>query len=252
MMGLDNEFKVWEGVYSAFEDASRHASGDGFSSDLWVERSHKRLVELLGNPQEELLVTPAYLLPVVTAMTSVPGRTLRVLDFGGGAGSGFLSLAAAPGMNSDFEYHIVDNAAVVDLGRQHFGDDQRLVFHAALPQPFPIDILHFGSCVQYIADLEGLLNELAAFEPAVILFSDVFAGDIRDFWTLQNLWGSRIPFHFMSGAEFVHMVEARGFRLLLQVPYAARILGKMGPLPMENFPSEWRLSRASHYLFKSI
>lgn len=242
-------FTVWEGVYPTYEQALLSAGGDGFSADIWVERARRRLQEIMRDPQETLLATQSYLLPVAAALLARDDRPLRVLDFGGGPGTGFLSLVAAEGVPAGFEYHIVENPKIVALAREMFGDDARLCLHDRLPTPFPTDIAHLGSCIQYIDDLDGLLAGLTAFEPRVLLFSDVFVGDIEGFWTLQNLWGSRVPFRFLRERDFIEAVTRNGFRLRLRVPYIATILGQSGALPMDNFPPDRRIVRAGHYLF---
>lgn len=245
------DFVVWDGLYASFGEAQRSSSGAGFASNAWIERSRKKLDDILENPQEKLLGTSAYLLPVVAAMLQRPGHTLRVLDFGGGPGANAFSVALAFGKDKEFACDIVENGAVASLGKDYFGDDPRIVFHQSLPAAFPVDIVHVGSCVQYIDDLDGLLQDLTAFEPKCMLFSDVYAGDIASYWTLQNLWGSRVPFHFMQEQEFVDTVQRHGLQLRLAVPYIGATLGKTEPLPMENFPAGRRLARAKHYLFMS-
>jgi len=246
----DENLKVWEGVYATYDEAQAAASGKGFSSDAWIERSRRRLDEVAASPDERLLATQAYLLPVVAAMLDPRDGPLRILDFGGGTGTGFHSMSALRGTRAGIEYHLVDNPRLVALGRERYGGDPRLAFHESLPEPFPVEIVHLGSCVQYIADLDGLLDSLAAFKPEVMLFSDVFAGDIDTFWTIQNLWGSRVPFCFMRESEFVETVQGHGYTLRLRVPYILTILGKTDALPMNNFPANRRLARGGHYLFR--
>lgn len=246
---IDADFNIWEGVYASYEEAASLAHGAGFSSDAWVERSRDRLRKTLAEPPETFLETSAYLLPVVVAVLDrAPGK-LRILDFGGGPGAGFQSLRAAPCFDAGVEYHLVDNPAVIALARECFGGDRRLVLHERLPEPFPVDLIHLGSCVQYLSDLDGTLRSLSDFAPRVVLFSDVFAGAIDEYWTLQNLWGSRVPFHFMSETKFVETVESHGFHLKLSVPYIATILGKNDPLPMRHLPPERQIKRSKHYLF---
>jgi len=246
-----DRFVVWEGLYASFGEAQQASAGAGFSSEAWIERSRRRLNDIVANAEERLLGTSAYLLPVVAAMIREPGRPLRILDFGGGPGTGGRSIALAFGKDADFSYHIVENAAVTSLGKDYFGDDPRIVWHQSLPPAFPVDIIHVGSCVQYIDDVDGLLADLSAFNPGCVLFSDVYVGDIASYWTLQNLWGSRVPFRFMKEQEFVEAVERHGFQLRLRVPFIASTLGKTDPLPMDNFPADRRVARAKHFLFMS-
>lgn len=241
--------KVWEGIFPTYAQALLSAGGEGFAADAWVDRARQRLREIIRDPQETLLATPAYLLPVVAALLVPADRPLRVLDFGGGPGTGFLSLVTAKGLPSDIEYHVVENEKIVALAREIIGSDDRLILHPSLPKAFVADIVHLGSCVQYIDDLDGLLAGLKAFQPRALLFSDVFAGDIEDFWTLQSLWGSHVPFHFMCERDFIAIVAKHAFQLRLRVPYIATILGRRGALPMDNFPQDRRIMRASHYLF---
>jgi putative methyltransferase (TIGR04325 family) len=242
--------KVWEGMFTSYEEAQANAQGGGFASEVWIERARRRLQEILRDPEGTLLATPAYLLPVVTALTPKRCDVLKILDFGGGPATGFLTVAATKGKMTEYEYHVVENARVNALAREMF-PDARLILHDELPEPFAVEIIHFGSCIQYIDDLDGLLRKLKQFDPLVLLFSDVFAGGIEEFWTLQNLWGSKVCFRFMREDDFVGLVRSQGFELRLRVPYVATILGRTGALPMDNFPSDRRIDQTAHFLFTS-
>ena len=232
---------IWDGIYRTFAEAS--GVRDAFAEDgTWLEKAVKRTTEGRSSQHENFDV----ILPVVAALTNRP----RILDFGGAIGTGFLPIIASGTARNDIEFHVVEVAALVEAGRRIFADDPRIHFHTDIPAG-TFDIVHAGSSLQYVDDWTGMLRTFAARHPKILLFSDVPAGDIETFVTIQNYHGRQIPMRFWNVDEFVRAVESLGFALVYRARYVPNILGKRGPNPMDNFPPSHRLEYPCHLMFRS-
>lgn len=246
---MKDDFSVWSGIYPDFASVPRE--GPGFDGPEWVEILAQRLQEARNRPGRPIV--PVYLLPAVAASIS-GGEKLRVLDFGGGVGATFLGLAAALANARKLDFHVVDSAAVCARGRELHKDDSRLQFHDSLAHAREYggdapDIIHLGSTLQYIDDWRGLIATLAEMRPRFLLLSDVYCGPFAGFVTCQKVYDSLIPVRFVNDIELIDAVEMSGLRLIMRTHYVAPILGKYGPMPMDNFPPEQRLDHTSHLLF---
>src|SRR5260221_7011814 len=139
---MDDKFFIWEGVYRDF-DAAPGSSG-AFREATWSERSRQKALRLRersrsGGYTPITNASHVYCLPVIVALAQAERQRIRLLDFGGCAGFTFHSVIEALGRPEDIEYHIVDNEAVCQMGREVFFDEPRIIFHEAVPDgPFDI------------------------------------------------------------------------------------------------------------------
>jgi putative methyltransferase (TIGR04325 family) len=253
-MTAPQEFHVWEGIYSSFAEAG--GTGPGFDGGVWRERSIEAARQYLsqvkrGEPLDYSLSQRNALLPVVTAMLLTRRNKVRILDFGGGPGYGLTTLIAALGrVLPRIDYHIVDVENICEAGRELFADGDGPCFHLDLPpSTTSFDLVHTSSAMQYVEDWRAMVGLLASYEAPFLAFEDVFAGAFPNYVTVQNYYGSRIPHWFFNFEDFVSEVERQGYGLLLRTPCHVKILEKHGPLPMANFPEEYRLSNKSNLLF---
>jgi hypothetical protein len=82
-----------------------------------------------------------------------------------------------------------------------------------------------------------------------MVFSDLFVGDVHPFVTLQNYYDSKICHWILSTEEFVDEVQKHGYELRYKGICEVKVLGKEGPLPMDNLPGERRLKNTVHLVF---
>jgi putative methyltransferase (TIGR04325 family) len=202
----------WQGVYTSFAEV--HASGPGFAGEQWVKDTRA----LTEQARTELASQPALagdqaLLPLVAGAAAAPGKPMRVLDFGGGLGIGYLQLAATLPDPARIEYHIVETERVCDEGVRLYAADPRVRFHRDVPPALRgVDVLYLNSALQYVEDWRGLLAGLCALEPRFVLLVRCSAGDTPTFATAQTtLQGSRIPYWFLNLDELVSLFAQSGY-----------------------------------------
>ena len=252
-MTTDSTFNVWEGIYSSF--AAAPASGSGFESDTWRDRSVQFARETLaklraGHPLDYSLRQRNAILPTLAAVLMTQQTRIDILDFGGGPGFGFMALSAAvPEAALRTNYYVVEIDQIGRAGEALFADCPGPVFRTKMPSGKRFDIVYSSSTVQYIEDWRENVRLMAASKPRFLVYSDVFAGAGPSFVTLQNYYGSRIRHWFFNMNEFVSEVESHGYVLGLRSTCEVQILGRHGPLPMDNFPEPYRLRNTLHLLF---
>lgn len=246
-------FNIWEGIYPHFDEVP--VKGKGFSGETWCQRNKVRMSDCLKNlkafgtaPDEAKFRN--YILPVVATLAAQRKENIRILDFGGGMGNSFLPLLSGMVEVSKVEFHIVETGPLAQAGVELFVDYPAVAFHTDLSAiEGPFDIVHLGSVLHYVRDWQELLSTLADFLPKYMLLSDVSAGEIPSFASMQNYYGDTIPIWFWNINEMLDFMGSIGFSLLFKAPFVGTFLGKEGPLPMDNFPPEYRLTHSCHLLF---
>ena len=249
-----SEFFIWEGVHQSFDQAE--AEGPGFDGQVWRQRTGDAFVAALSQWDNsgtvpDFIIDRGYQLPVVmAAQLSVLKTRLRVLDVGGGLGTAWLAAASVLGGAMErVDFQVMEVPNICAAAQQIFaGRTDTPGFVSDLPSAC-VDLIHAGSVVQYISDWRSFIAAIARLAPATILMSDMFAGPQPSFASRQNYYGSKIPHWFLNQDEFMAEMDGRGYALLASTPYHARLLGRSGPLPMDNFPPQFRLKHTSHLLF---
>lgn len=254
---MDNKlaaFNIWEGIYSSFYDAGSDAIGPGFNGDIYRARALNVAQECLaalnmGRPIASFHKQRSTLLPPVTAMMLESKDRLRILDFGGGLGIGYMTLAESISHHAELlDYTIVEVPEICDVGRGLFS--KGVTYLDSLPSQGTFDLVHSASALQYIEDWQQVLKSLSGYGAQYALFSDVFAGPIPTFVTLQNYYGSRIRHWFLNLDELLEVVTSIGYRQVMKSFVNCRRLEAEDILPMDNFPETHRLEQSLHLLLR--
>lgn len=234
---------TWEGIYPHLREVPvQHATYD-----------HGERIREMASQAGELLAQvragrkPALwhdTLATVAATVGAGRRSVRVVDFGGATGTGFIQLLATLPQATPVEYHIVDLPGMCAAGREVFAGESRIQFHAALAevqgQP---DIVYVNSVLQYIDDYAGQLRALAALRAPWLLLARTATGNFPTFATRQlNLPGQVLPYWFINREEIGTILQGAGYRLAFE-GMADR------DYDQSNFPETHRVGRMRHLLF---
>jgi putative methyltransferase (TIGR04325 family) len=253
---LTEEFNIWEGIYGSFHDAGSDAIGPGFGGDVYRARALNVAYECLaalntGRQIPSFHKQRSTLLPPVAAMMLGSKNPLRILDFGGGLGIGYMTLSESISHHSGaIEYTIVEITEVCEAGRGLLSGKGAVAYLDSLPSQGKFDLVHSASALQYIEDWQQALKSLSGYGAEYILLSDVFAGSIPTFVTLQNYYGSRIRHWFLNFDELLKLVSSLGYQLVMKSFVNSRRLGAEDILPMGNFPASHRLEQSLHLLLR--
>jgi putative methyltransferase (TIGR04325 family) len=253
-MTINQNSKVWEGVYETFAQAGGHPGVH--EEPVWlgkvIERA-RQAVQLSGGPSAlaPIAVTRDYALPFVAALIARREKPLRILDFGGGLGASFLPLLRMLPPDQPIDFVVVENHSVCAAGREFFKDFRQITFREEVPDSNDgYDIIHCGSSFHYVDDWQGMLKRLTTISADYLIFVDLPAADNKAFVTIQHYYGYGIPVHFWNLKEFISMVESHGYGLVFQARYKGSYLAADEDLPTLNFDSEHRLNYISQLIFR--
>ena len=250
---MKGEFSIWEGIYNSFEEAGPDSIGTGFAGNTWIERTLNAANECLTALNTGKAIPLHHkqrstILPAITAMLLSKKDKVNILDFGGGLGIGYMTLAESiPGYLERVKYNIVELPEVCEQSKKI--DDGKIVFLTSLPPTGDFDLIHSASALQYIDDWQGFILKLCAYNAPYILLSDVFARQIPTFVTLQNYYGSKIKFRFFNLDEFISYFSSLGYVLEMKTHVNSQRLNSVNDVPMDNFPESHQLDLTLHLLF---
>jgi putative methyltransferase (TIGR04325 family) len=114
------------------------------------------------------------------------------------------------------------------------------------------DLVYAASSLQYVENWQKLIENFIELGPKYILLSDVFAGNINSYVSLQNYYGSKIPHWFLSLKEVLAIFEISGYKMIMKSYATSRRLAFEDFLPMNNFPTELQLPQTLNLLFHKI
>jgi putative methyltransferase (TIGR04325 family) len=255
---MNGNFNIWEGVYSSFDESSALAQGKGFGGDIYRKRSLNIARECLQALQNKKPIPwfhkqrSTVLTPVAAMLLSQTARKIRILDFGGGFGIGYMTLAESIEKSQQrIDYTIVEVPEVCISGQELFPENV-LRYESSLPENESFDLVHSASALQYIENWKGILERFAGYNSQYILISDVFAGNIPTFVTLQNYYDSKIRHWFLNVDELISTFQLLGYELIMKSYVSSRRNGVEDILPMNNFPEQYRLDQTLHLLLKKV
>jgi putative methyltransferase (TIGR04325 family) len=256
MNNSDNPY-VWEGIDSAFpESESEHI----WDSERWVHSvfNPSSIPDSAGcigrTGPSKLSLVHEYPLPPIVALLATRKRSspLRILDFGGGSGSSFLACINSLPDPSGIEYHIVEGKKVCERGRKIYEQYNNLFYHDTLPgYKKKFNIVHIAAALHYIRDWREILKQLLDYRPEILMLNALNAGDIKTFVSFQNYYGAKIPVWFWNIDEITNFLQSLDYHLIYKSLLEFSFFGKFQPLPMQNFPPDYRLERKCNLVFGS-
>ena len=251
----NKNFYIWDGIYDQFPE---DYADSVFESERWVNTLRKRSLQPLNELEGEETISSHTLIhehplsPVVALLATSVDTPIHILEFGGGIGNSFVSLIQSLPRADLVEFHILETPAICRLGREVYKKFHNLHFHDELPRDVKkFDIVHAGNSLHYVADWRSLLGQFACYEPRLIMLFGLNAGDIETFVTYQNYYGSKIPVWFWNIGEIIGALRNIDYNLIYKSLLESSYLGKVQPLPMGNFPPQYRLERKCNLIFLS-
>jgi putative methyltransferase (TIGR04325 family) len=246
---------VWDGIIDSFPESEADHVWD---SERWVTSVFKAL-SLPGTSggadktaPSELSLVHEYPLPPIAALlaTYKTDLPLRILDFGGGSGNSFMACMNSLSDPQKIEYHIVEGKRICEKGREIYVNFNNVYYHDFLPVcENRFHIVHIAAALHYIRDWRELLKQLLNYQPDVLMLNALNAGDIKTFVSFQNYYGEKIPVWFWNISEVTEYVQSLNYQLIYKSLLEFSFLGKIQPLPMQNFPPEYRLARKCNLIF---
>ena len=107
---------MFEGIYNSFNEIETH--GAAFASEFWKSRETKRIKEALKMKPEALNSSKEYPLFHVASMALNDEKDLRIIDFGGGLGKGFLSVSRGILDLKKLDYKIIEIQELCEIGKK--------------------------------------------------------------------------------------------------------------------------------------
>lgn len=239
-------YQIFNGVYDSFAEAGKDSGL--FQSGIYLDKARERLRAALDgiSPVHDYII-----IPFSAGLLAARGK-LSILDFGGGPGITYLELKHALASMHGLTYHSLDHEDVCAIGHETLGEEAAAIFRCNMNElDARYDLVHFGSVLQYIDDLPGLLSTIKEKEPSHILVSDAMAGSGRSFVTMQDYYGQKHPFRFYSREDFLSAFAAIGFELMLEMPFVPKIQGQLKFYDMSNLPADCRMDHPCHLVFRS-
>lgn len=204
---------IWRGVYARRSDVPARESAVG---EVLVG-------EMAGTVANALKSVGAGIKPylwhehlaLVAAIVAAPRQSVRVLDFGGGPGSGFVQLVSALPPGTAIDYTIIDLPQTCAAGKDLFAGDGRIRFSTEFPEhASAYDIVYVNSALQYVDEYADMLQRLAALRAPWLLLARLAAGTAPTFASQQvNVPGQTLPYWFLNVDEVSGMLKAAGYDL---------------------------------------
>jgi putative methyltransferase (TIGR04325 family) len=230
--------RTWRGSYARLSDVPRR--GPGFDGEEWLRQSRLKIQEMLEARRWGVLPSPlaaeTSALSVLCAALAREREVVRVLDFGGGLGFGFVPLSSALPRSARIDYHVVETPRVCEEGRTLFSDEPRVHFYDAIPDPsVVVDAVYVSSALQYVDEYAAVLEKLLARRPSFVLMSKLSAVSGPTFAAGQvNVPGSVIPYWFINRDELIGWMSKKGYQLSYQA-----LNGRIAPVAASR--STWDL-----------
>lgn len=238
---------MFQGFFKKFEQIKNQSNI--FNDNFWIKREFEKLKKLKKKKPHEINLSRDYPLLIAASIISTQNKNLKVIDFGGGLGHGYLSVSR--GINDkNLSYTIVDLPAVCKFGKKLFENEKKIKFTTNIPAISNCDIFHFGSCLQYIENWKEIINKSCNIKPKYIIFSDLIAGDIKSFITTQRFNKISMPYRFYNIKDIINFVKKNGYELILRNNYQVHFNGVPSVLPTKKFPKNYRLEYSTNLIFK--
>jgi putative methyltransferase (TIGR04325 family) len=238
---VSTPLRIWNGPFKTWDEACAAVpdQGDAFVSARWMDRIVQQLKEFREAYATEGLALPPRPcnLPMVCALT----RSASIVDFGGSSGWCYDYLERTLKNTAIASYVIVEISHTAEHMKRS-GLHPLPVAYKTIENSLPqCDLLYCNSVLQYFESNTEFLDLIKRVRPRYILLDDLLAMGENDFFATQTYYHTAIPHRFLGLQRLLSDAASAGYEPLASTPFASPILGAMNPLPMDNFPEEFRL-----------
>lgn len=220
------KIKIWEGVFANFNEIQ--GTENIYEGERWLasnlERSRK-VIDTEGHFTYRSRIARDYPLKMAVLAALESKVKISILDVGGGYGKNVMEIQSTfQDIESRIEVFILENIKLSNFYKMNIKMPKNFKFIQNISEigesKTSIDILHFGSVVQYFQNLKvDLSSILQPSKPKWIVFSDLMAGDIQTFVTVQNYYDSKIPFRFVNFEELNKILVDLNYDLFVKEFY---------------------------------
>lgn len=232
---------VWEGVYPHLKDVPTHRADYGAELVAEMVSTTSAALAQWKRGEKPFLWHE----PFALAAGALAGQSgsIRVVDFGGGTGSGYVQLISSLPRTTSIDYLVVDSAEMSAAGRTIFAGDPRIRFADTLPEAGSVDLIYVNAVLPYIENYRDTLAQLAGLGAAQMFLARLAAGSNPTFASRQlNLPGRVFAYWFLNLDE-VHQI-------LAQAGYAAACDSFVDrAYDQSNLPESHRVERFRNVLF---
>ena len=244
---------IWNGPYQTWFEALRAAQSHKidqpiFTSERWLQQITNQLLDYRNELKKYAIAQPPRPcnLPWIVGLLSPSS----IIDFGGSSGWVMDYLQNTIPENTISSYSIIEIESVVK--HMQISELQaNIIKYQTLDEPLNhCDLLYSNSALQYIESNALFLSLIERTTPNYIFLEDLVAKGEKDFFGTQSYGDKAIPYRFIGLDNLINDLSSVGYRKLVRSPYMCPVLGVMKPLPMENFPENFRLQYSSSILLK--
>ena len=232
---------VWEGVYPHLKDVpTERADYGGELIDEMVSTTTAALTQWTGGQKPYLWHEPFAL---VAAPLAAQRGSIRVVDFGGATGSGYVQLISSLPRSTRIDYLVVDSPEMCAAGRAVFKGDPQIRFADTLPPSGAVDLVYVNGVFPYIEDYRRMLGELAGLGASQIFLARLAAGSNPTFASRQlNLPGRVFAYWFLNLDEVRAILAQSGYQAVCD-SFVDRAYDQ------SNLPETHRVERFRNVLF---
>jgi putative methyltransferase (TIGR04325 family) len=246
---------IWEGIFTNFNEIQR--TENIYESERWLASNLERARQVID---EEGLFTYRsriardYPLKMAVLAALESNNRVSILDVGGGYGKHLMEIQSTfQDIESRIDFYILENSVLSHFYKMNIKLPDNVIFIQNISEianfQAGVDVLHFGSVIQYFTNLKVELSEILRSSKARwIVFSDLMAGDIETFVTVQNYYGLRIPFRFVNFEELNTMVSDLGYYLLVKEFYEHDSTGVY--FPQKGFDRRFQIDNSMNVIYR--
>ncbi len=251
---LEN-IKIWEGVFANFNEIQD--TENIYEGERWLasnlERSRK-IIDSEGHFTYRSKIAKDYPLKMAVLAALESKVKISILDVDGGYGKNVMEIQSTfQDIESRVELFILENVKLSNFYRANIEMPKNFKFIQNISEieksKTSLDIIHFGSVIQYFQNLKvDLSSILQTIKPTWIVFSDLMAGDIETFVTVQNYYDSKIPFRFVNFEELNKLVGDWGYKLFVKEFYEHDSTSVY--FPQKGFDNKYQIGNSMNVIYR--